>query len=133
VEFALALRPVDALRIDASYTYTHAENRTPGARFGSDLARQPRDVASVSADYRLPVGLSVGGTILMVGDSFDYAAPDPRLDGYVLASLRAELPITDGVALYGRIENLFDAHYQTIATYGSYGRAAYGGIRLRFE
>lgn len=133
VEFALALRPVDALRIDASYTYTHAENRTPGARFGSDLARQPRDVASVSADYRLPVGLSVGGTILMVGDSFDYAAPDPRLDGYVLASLRAELPITDGVSLYGRIENLFDAHYQTIATYGSYGRAAYGGIRLRFE
>jgi vitamin B12 transporter len=133
VEFALALHPVDALRIDASYTYTHAENRTPGARFGSDLARQPRDVASVSADYRLPVGLSVGGTILMVGDSFDYAAPNPRLDGYVLASLRAELPITHGVSLYGRIENLFDAHYQTIATYGSYGRAAYGGIRLRFE
>ena len=133
VEVALALRPIDALRIDASYTWTHAENRTPGASFGQDLARRPRDVASVSVDYRLPVGLSVGGTILMVGDSFDYAAPDPRLDGYVLAGLRAELPITRRVSIYGRVENLFDAHYQTVAGYGSYGRAAYGGIRLRFE
>lgn len=133
VEFALALRPIDALRIDASYTYTHAENRTRGTSFGQDLARRPRDVVSVSADYRLPVGLSVGGTILMVGDSFDYAALDPRLDGYVLASIRAEMPITRNVSLYGRVENLFDEHYQTVAGYGSTGRAAYGGIRLRFE
>ena len=133
VEFALMLRPVDALRIDASYTYTHAENRTSGASFGQDLARRPRDMVSVSADYRLPVGLSLGATIQMVGDSFDYAAPDPRLDGYVLAGVRAELPVTRTVSVYGRVENLFDAHYQTVATYGSYGRAAYAGIRLRFE
>ncbi|HEU4960973.1 MAG TPA: TonB-dependent receptor [Sphingomonas sp.] len=133
VEFALALRPIDALSLSASYTYTHAENRTPGVGFGQDLARRPRDTVSVSADYRLPVGLSLGGTILMVGDSFDYAALDPRLDGYVIASLRAELPITRSVSLYGRVENLFDEHYQTVAGYGSYGRAAYGGIRLRFD
>jgi vitamin B12 transporter len=133
VEFALALRPIDALSLSASYTWTHAENRTPGASFGQDLARRPRDIVSVSADYRLPAGLSVGGTILMVGDSFDYAALDPRLDGYVIASLRAELPITRRVSLYGRVENLFDERYQTVAGYGSTGRAAYGGIRLRFD
>ncbi|HVI99394.1 MAG TPA: TonB-dependent receptor [Sphingomonas sp.] len=134
VEIALALRPVDALRVEANYTYTHAENRTPGASYGMDLARRPRETVNFSADYRLPVGLSVGGTLQVVGDSVDYADfIDPRLDGYVLAGVRAELPVGERFAIYGRIENLFDAHYETVSGYGTFGRAAYGGIRMKLD
>ena len=133
VEVALALRPIDALTVSASYTYVDAENRSAGPNFGNDLARRPRNSVSVSADYRLPFGLSVGGTILAVDDSFDDAGNATRLDGYALASIRAEMPVTRNVSLYGRVENLFDEKYQTAAGYGTYGRAAYGGIRLRFD
>ena len=133
VELELALRPVDALTVSANYSFIDNENRSPGANLGNDLARRPRQTVSVNADYRLPLGLSVGGTVSHVGDSFDNAANTVRLDGYVLASVRAELPVGERVALYGRVENLFDADYQTVRGYATYGRAAYGGVRVKLD
>jgi vitamin B12 transporter len=133
VELALALRPVEAFTLTGSYTYLKAENRTPGANLGNDLARRPHHAVSVSADYRFPFGVGLGATLTHVGDSFDDPANTVRLDGYVLAELRADMPITRQLSLYGRIENLFDARYRTVATYGSFGRTAYGGIRMRLD
>ncbi|KQN29127.1 TonB-dependent receptor plug domain-containing protein [Sphingomonas sp. Leaf38] len=133
VEFTLAVRPVDALTLTANYSYIDTENRSIGDDFGKHLARRPKQTASVDADYRFAFGLSVGGTVTMVGDSFDDAANATRLDGYALASVRAELPVNDQIALYGRVDNLTDSRYQTIAGYGNYGRAAYGGVRLRLK
>ncbi|QCB43861.1 TonB-dependent receptor [Sphingomonas sp. PAMC26645] len=133
VEFTLALRPIDALTLTANYSYIDTENRSIGDNFGNDLARRPKQTASVDADYRFAFGLSVGGTVTMVGDSFDEASNTTRLDGYALAGVRAELPIGERFAVYGRVDNLTDARYETIAGYGNYGRAAYGGVRLRLK
>jgi vitamin B12 transporter len=132
IELELELRPVDALAFTANYTLTDTENRSVGFE-GNELARRPRDTASVSADWRTPVGLSLGGTVSIVGDSFNDAGNATRLDGYALASIRAELPIGERFALYGRVENVTDARYRTVAGYGTYGRAAYGGIRMRLN
>jgi len=133
VEFELTLRPIDALTFTGNFSYIDSVNRSPGANFGKDLARRPKETVSVSADYRLPFGLSVGGTLSHVGDSFDNAANTTRLDGYVLGGLRAEMPIGDHFVLYGRVDNLFDEKYQTVAGYGTYGRTAYGGIRVKLN
>ena len=133
VEFTLALRPVDALTLSANYSYIDTENRSIGDNFGNDLARRPKQTASVDADYRFAFGLSIGGTVTMVGDSFDEASNTTRLDGYALAGVRAELPIGERFAVYGRVDNLTDSRYETIAGYGNYGRAAYGGVRLRLK
>jgi len=131
VEAELTLRPIDDLTFTANYSYIHAENRSAGANLGKDLARRPRQAVNVSLDYRLPFGLSVGGTISHVGDSFDDAGNTVRLDGYVLAGVRAEMPIGDHFAVYGRVDNLFDERYQTVSGYGTLGRAAYGGVRVK--
>ncbi len=133
VELTLALRPVDALTLTANYSYIATENRSAGANFGNDLARRPKQTASVNADYRFAVGLSIGGTVTMVGDSFDDAANTVRLDGYAVGGVRAEFPIGDRFAVYGRVDNLTDATYQTVAGYGTYGRSAFGGVRLRLK
>ncbi|MEO9131840.1 MAG: TonB-dependent receptor [Sphingomonas sp.] len=133
VEFELTLRPIDALTFTGNYSYIDSVNHTPGVNFGKDLARRPKQTVSASVDYRFPFRLSVGGTISNVGDSFDNAGNTVRLDGYVLAGLRAEMPIGDHFALYGRVENLFDEKYQTVAGYGTYGRTAYGGIRVKLN
>ena len=131
VELGLALRPVEGFIVQAAYSFIDSENRSPGVNLGRDLARRPHDSASVSADYRFPFGLQIGGTVLMIGDSFDNAANSVRLDGYALASLRAELPVGRRLSLYGRVENVADERYQTVAGYGVLGRAAYGGVRVR--
>ena len=132
VEVELALRPVEAFTVTANYTYTDTENRSDGYE-GNQLARRPRDTASLSADYRLPFGLSLGGTVTVVGDSFNDQGNFTRLDGFALGSIRAEMPIGDRFAVYGRIENLTDEKYQMVSGYGTYGRAAYAGVRVKFD
>lgn len=132
VEVGLVMRPVDRFTVAASYSHIDSENRSAGF-VGNDLARRPEDSVSVSADYRFPFGLALGATVLAVGDSFDNAANTVRLDGYTLTNIRAELPLGDRLSLYGRVENLFDADYRVVANYGTIGRAAYGGIRVKFQ
>ena len=133
IEATLALRPVDALNVTASYSYIDARDRSGRPAFdGKRLPRRAENAISLSADYDWSFGLSTGATVTMVGDSFDDAANAVRLDGYALAGIRASLPVGQNFEIYGRVDNLFDADYATVSGYGTYGRAAYGGVRARF-
>ncbi|BBD00698.1 MULTISPECIES: TonB-dependent receptor plug domain-containing protein [Sphingobium] len=133
VEASIALKPVDALTVTGSYSYVDARDRSAGsATYGNRLARRAANAVSVSADYVWPFGLSTGATVTMVGDSFDNAANTRRLDGYALAGIRASFPVGEQLEVYGRVDNLTDENYQTAYGYGTYGRAAYGGVRVRF-
>ncbi|WP_447765143.1 TonB-dependent receptor plug domain-containing protein [Sphingopyxis panaciterrae] len=133
VEATLALRPVDALNVTASYSYIDARDRSGRPGFdGKHLPRRAEQAISLSVDYDWSFGLSTGATLTMVGDSFDDAANAVPLDGFALAGIRAALPLGEHLELYGRIDNLFDADYATASGYGVYGRAAYGGVRVKF-
>ncbi len=55
----------------------------------------------------------------IVGDSFDDQGNFTRLDGFALGSIRAEMPIGDHFAVYGRVENLFDEKYEVVSGYGT--------------
>nr|WP_246623195.1 TonB-dependent receptor [Sphingomonas colocasiae] len=132
LEFLLEMKPVEALDFTASYSFTDAENRTPGANFGKDLARRPRHTVTATVDYAPMEGLSLGADVLHVGDSFDNAANSVRLDSYVLTGIRAAYTIDGRFTLYGRVDNLFDVNYQTVSGYGTFGRAAYIGVRAGF-
>ncbi|THD34832.1 MAG: TonB-dependent receptor [Sphingomonas sp.] len=134
-EVELEIKPVDGLTVSGNLSYIDATNRAPGALFGRSLLRRPKLASNISVDYRLPVGLSLGATVSLVGDSIDVDDFGNRvpLDGYAVAGVRAEMPIGKRFAVYGRVDNLFDAKYQTVRGYGTPGRAAYGGVRLRFE
>ncbi len=133
LEFALTVKPVEAFTLVGSYTYLDAKNRSPGtADFGRRLARRPSQSVTVNADYRWWFGLATGATLTAIGDSFDDASNARRLDGYVLADLRASYPITRNLAVYGRVDNVFNQRYETVYQYGQPGRAAFGGIRLTY-
>ena len=128
LELALMLRPVDALRVQAGYGYIKATN----AATGRDLVRRPRHSVNASLDYDWAFGLKTGATITHVDASFDNDSNTRKLAGYVLVDLRAALPLTRTLELYGRIENLFNAQYETSFLYGTPRRAAYAGVRLAF-
>jgi vitamin B12 transporter len=128
VEAMLTLKPVDALTVTAAYSYIDAHDRDTGAR----LPRRPTNSVSVSADYDWSFGLSTGATLTMVSDSFNNATLTQRLDGYALLNVRASFPITQNLEIYGRIDNLTDEAYATVYGYSTYGRSAFGGVRVRF-
>ncbi|MDT0508681.1 TonB-dependent receptor domain-containing protein [Novosphingobium sp. MMS21-SN21R] len=134
VEVELGAKPSDTLQLRAAYTYLEARNLTPGnLNNGKDLARRPRHALTVSGDWTSPLaGLTLGADLRMVGDSYDNAANTVPLDGYAVTTLRASFPVTDKVEFYGRVENLFDEGYQTVADYGTWGRSAFIGIRARY-
>lgn len=128
-EVELGARVSDRVRARAAYTYLEPVNRLTGR----DLARRPRHAVSTSLDWDSPLaGLKLGADLRLVGDSFDNAANTVRLDGYALATVRASLPVSENFELFGRVENVTDASYQVSAGYGTYGRSAYAGARLRW-
>jgi vitamin B12 transporter len=132
VEVETVVTPLTGLDFTANYSHIDARNRSPGTTFDLDLPRRPRDTGSLSVDYRSKLGLSGGLTATFVGRSFDDAANRTRLGGYTLLDIRAAYAVTKHVEIYGRIENLLDEKYETIAQYGTYPRAAYAGVRARF-
>ena len=128
LEFGLKLKPVEALTVQANYSWIDAENRATGLQ----LIRRPNQSVNAAIDYKWAFGLETGATVTHVGDSFDNASNTRRLEGYVLVDLRASYPITDNVSFYGRIANLFNEQYETSFLYGTEPRAAYAGVRLSF-
>lgn len=133
VELTLRLQPVTALSIQANYTYLKAEDRSPDSpNLGRQLARRPQHSASVLVDYRWTFGLETGATLTHVGASFDDVGNSRRLPGYVLADLRAAIPIGRRFDVTARIENLLNERYETAYQFGSPGRAGYIGARLHY-
>jgi vitamin B12 transporter len=132
VEFAVTLRPIDALQVQFTHGYVDTRNRTIGsANFDRRLPRRPENSSSLLVDYRWSFGLETGFTLTNVSEAFDNASNTTRLPGYVLADLRAMVPIGDNLELTARIENLFDEQYETAFRFGQMPRAGYVGVRLR--
>lgn len=134
VEAEVTVRPSDNVTTRIAYSYIDAQNRSEGsANFGNVLARQPDNVLTFSADWTPQIGgkqLNLGGDVRLVSDSFDNAANSVRLDGFAVVRLRGSFDISDNIQLFGRIENLFDAQYQTVANFGTPGMSAFGGLRV---
>ena len=129
IELEGGAQVTERFKVQASYTYLTATNRLTG----KDLARRPRHMASASADWTTPLqGLALGVDLRLVGDSFDDRGNFTTLDGYGLVTLRASVPLGEHLELYGRVENVIDTKYQTVAGYGTYGRSAYGGVRVKW-
>jgi vitamin B12 transporter len=131
LELTLEAVPSRTLHIEANYTLTDAINRS-GGDAGNRLALRPKHSGTVSADWESPIGLKLGGTLTIAGDSFDDAANVVRIDGYAVFDLRASYALTEKIELYGRVENLFDENYTVVSGYGTFGRSAYAGVRARF-
>ena len=127
VEAAAGL--TEQLSVRGAYTFLDATNRANGKQ----LARRPRHALSASLDWVTPLhDLTLGADLRLVGDSFDDRENFTAIDGHALVTLRASLPLGEHFELYGRIENVADAQYETVAGYGTYGRSAYAGVRLKW-
>jgi len=131
-EFAVTMRPTDALSVQFTHGLVDSRNRTVGsANFDRRLQRRPENSSSLLVDYRWPFGLETGFTLTNVSSAFEDAANAIRLPGYTLGDIRAMMPIGQNLELTARIENLFDEVYETALNFGQMPRAGYIGVRLR--
>jgi vitamin B12 transporter len=132
LEVELEARPSDSLILSGSYSLVDVFDRSPGLTSGKRLERRPQHTAAMSVDWTSPWKLALGATVTIRGGSFENRSNTLPIDGYTLASARASFPVTQAIELFGRIENLFDADYETVLGYGNLGRNAHLGVRARF-
>lgn len=128
VESFITYAPFETLTLQASYTYTDATNSVSGAA----LLRRPRHKAGLDATWRATDALLLDASLLYVGLRRDIGresfAP-VKAGGYLTANLAATWTFSPDLALYGRVENLFDRRYQDPDGFLRPGIGAWAGIR----
>lgn len=104
---------------------------------GADEIRVPDLTASVAADWQVREdGLRLGLALDHVGaqGDFDFGPFPSRLvalDAYTLASLTAEYPLTERIALTLRGENLLDETAIDVFGYNGPGAGVFVGLKLQ--
>jgi vitamin B12 transporter len=137
VECELRARPFDEFEVVATYTYLDTEklgaadvSQPPGAR----LPRRPRNEVYVSASYlwwkKLRTTLSAKW--VNAREELNFGGPNFDIEDYSFVNFAAEYEISPHVSIFGRIDNLMNEHYAEVFGFPALGRAAYGGVKVRF-
>jgi vitamin B12 transporter len=117
-------------RVRTDYTHTNAiDNAT-----GLELLRRPKDKTSVTAAWNPLEPWVVSATMLSVSswvdsDRFGFT---PRLTapGYTIVNLATNYKVNENATIFGRIDNLFDLHYQDPTGFERPGLGVFVGVRL---
>jgi vitamin B12 transporter len=131
VESFVAYNPVKALTLRADYTYTQAIDD------GSDqeLLRRPKHKASLNAAWQATSAFSLNATLLTVSSwidgNRDFSIPRLRAPGYTVVNLAASFAIDKHITVFGRVENLFDRHFQNPVGFLQPTVGAFAGIRAQ--
>ena len=134
IEVALFALLGSGFSVNGAYTYVSAEEN------GVEEVRRPEHTGSLVLNWNAPRGIA--GANLAVrynGEALDndftagtFPAPTTTLDAYTLVDFNVRAKVTDGVNVFGRVENLLDEEYEQVATFVSPGISALAGIAVRF-
>ena len=127
---AIVSARLSAWDITTNLTLLSPVNQSPGNNNGNLLPRRSEQSFRIDAD-RAFGRFRVGASLYVEGRRFDDPANSIRLDPYALVGLRVEYSLTTAWRLQGRIENLLNENYETVAYYNQPGRAVY--LTLRYQ
>jgi len=125
VEVFVDWRPKNT--VDVKATYTHLD---PKAENGTDLPRRAHDRASLNVNYKPTHRLNLNSDVIYVGDSYDDMANTVDLDSYVLWNLAVSYEVNDNVTVFGKVLNVTDEEYQTVANFKTLGRTVFFGVSI---
>jgi vitamin B12 transporter len=112
------------LAVQVGYAYIDGEDGS-----GADLPRVPLN--SGNLELILTPTAKVTGSIAVRYNDDQSDGFGPRVKGWTRTDLSAAYEFMPGLEVYGRIENLFDIHYQQIGGYGTPGLSGLVGLRAR--
>jgi vitamin B12 transporter len=126
----IAASLTDRFRIRADYTFTRAVD----AETGMQLLRRPKEKWSVTAFWNPIDPLTLSATVLKVSSFLDVSRDGTmsgfEAPGYTTVNLTADYAINDQLKVFGRIDNLFNVHYQNPTGFLSPGLGVFGGVRF---
>jgi len=139
IETELRATPIVDLILSASYTYLDSEKTSAadvGPPQGSRLPRRPRNEVYVSASYlwckKLRTMIEAKWVNAREELNANFFGPLRDIEDYNFVNIAAEYEINSHMSIFGRIDNLGDEHYAEVLGFPALGRAAYGGLKVRF-
>ena len=137
LEAELLAQPIPNLVLMASYTYLDAE-KTDSSDIsqpkGARLPRRARNEVYVSGSYLWFKRLRtvIEAKFVNAREEINFGFPNFDIEDYSLVNIAAEYDVTPHFSIFGRVDNLTNEHYSEVFAFPALGRAAYGGVKLRF-
>jgi vitamin B12 transporter len=137
LEAEFRAQPVPDLLFTASYTYLDAE-KTSSADIsqlqGARLPRRPRNEVYISGSYLWWKRLRTTAEAKFVNarEELNFGGPNFDIEDYSFVNIAVEYEVNPHLLIFGRIDNLTNEHYAEVFGFPALGRAAYGGVRVRF-
>ena len=137
LEAELRAQPTENLVFSTSYTYLDAQ-KTSSADIsqpqGARLPRRPRNEVYVSASYLWYKKLrtTIEAKFVNAREELNFGGPNFDIEDYSLVNIAAEYEVNPHLSIFGRIDNLTNEHYSEVFGFPALGRAAYGGVKVRF-
>jgi vitamin B12 transporter len=132
VESFVSYRPIQELSFGLDYTYTQATDEI----LHEELLRRPKHKASLNSEWHATSRLSLDASVLSVSSwidgNRDFSIPRLTAPGYTIANLAAGYDLTPRLTLTGRIDNLFNRHYENPVGFLQPSVGAFAGFRAKF-
>jgi vitamin B12 transporter len=137
LEAELHAQPISNLVFTAAYTYLEAEktsSKDVSQLQGARLPRRPRNEVYLSASYLWWKRLRtvVEAKFVNAREELNFGAPNFDIEDYSFVNIAAEYEVNPHFSVFGRIDNLANEHYSEVFGFPALGRAAYGGVKVRF-
>ena len=132
IESFISYRPIRDLTVRLDYTFTDARDDIRH----EELLRRPKHKIGLNAAWNATSRLSFDASVLSVSSWIDVSRDGsiPRLtaSGYTTVDIAANFDLTGRLSLYGRVNNLFDRHYQNPVGFLQPSVGAFAGIKAKF-
>jgi vitamin B12 transporter len=131
VESFVAYQPVRQLSLRLDYTYTQATDDV----LHEELLRRPKHKGNLEATWRASDALLLNASVLTVSGwvdgNRDFSIPRLDAPGYTTVNLAASFDVSRQWAVFGRIDNLLDRHYENPVGFLQPGIAVFAGIKTQ--
>jgi vitamin B12 transporter len=131
VESFVAYQPLQSLNLRLDYTYTEATDDI----LHEELLRRPKHKATLNANWHATQRLSFNAAVLTVSSwidgNRDFSIPRLTAPGYTTANLAANFDVNSVLSVFGRIDNLFDRHYENPVGFLQPSLGAFAGIKVK--
>jgi vitamin B12 transporter len=137
LEAELHAQPIPNLVFTAAYTYLEAEktsSKDVSQLQGARLPRRPRNEVYVSATYLWWKRLRtvIEAKFVNAREELNFGGPNFDIEDYSFVNIAAEYEVNPHFSVFGRVNNLTNEHYSEVFGFPALGRAAYGGVKVRF-
>jgi vitamin B12 transporter len=132
IESFASYQPLQSLSLRVDYTYLQATDEI----LHEELLRRPKHKGDLNAAWQATSRLRLNATLLSVSSwidgNRDFSIPRLTAPGYTTVDCAASYDLTSHWALFGRITNLFNRHYQNPDGFMQPTVGAFAGVKAKF-